>query len=106
MSDFLGPSDNPYSRMAVAKIGGMPGVTVETAAFRSALTELGGYLEREGGAGEGPVVAIVGDYGTGKTHLGMALQERAARYLGKPNQSVLIEATSRGLGAVLPAATR
>ena len=101
MSGFFGASDNPYSRMAVAKIGGTQEVTVETAAFRSALTELGSYLEREIGTGEGPVIAIVGDYGTGKTHLGMALQERAARYLGKQNQSVLIEATtSGGFGAV------
>lgn len=91
---------NPFSPAAVARVldlddhsGGaelvtIELVTIETQALRETLRYLDGYLRpgpREEAAGKdsasgdtgGAVLAIVGDYGTGKTHLVTQLLRRA-----------------------------
>ncbi|MDG4797560.1 AAA family ATPase [Micromonospora sp. WMMD1082] len=62
---------NPFSPTAVARVseGGAPSTTVTTAAIRDALAHVDHYLR----SGDGGTVAVVGDYGTGKTHLAAEL---------------------------------
>ncbi|NLU78206.1 AAA family ATPase [Micromonospora sp. HNM0581] len=62
---------NPFSPTAVARVteGRSPTITVTTAALRDAVAHLDHYLH----SGDGGTVAVVGDYGTGKTHLAAEL---------------------------------
>jgi len=67
--------DNPFSPLAVARATGFNEVTVETDAIRDSHAAVRGYLETSTTSAEGAsvhsgnVLAIVGDHGTGKTHL-------------------------------------
>lgn len=97
------PQPNPFSPMAVAKItrfdeSDWVDLTIETDAIRQATAYLSGYLDAappgpgQGRAGE--VIAVIGDYGTGKTHLATELVRRARRVLEDPAQVMYIDATA------------
>jgi hypothetical protein len=68
---------NPFSPTAVARVteGDTLATTVVTVAIRDALAHLDNYLR----TGNGGTVAVVGDYGTGKTHLAAELMAHARR---------------------------
>ncbi|MDG4785161.1 hypothetical protein O7626_04300 [Micromonospora sp. WMMD1102] len=76
---------NPFSALAIARTDEGSGdfVTVETPAVRVAVRLLDDYLapapeeSTRRQSREGNLVAIVGDHGTGKTHLAMHLVHRA-----------------------------
>ncbi|RKT56470.1 hypothetical protein [Saccharothrix australiensis] len=93
------PRKNPFSPMAVALIVEDHGddsdaadVTIATDASRQAVAHLDAYLEAEPGAGT--VLAILGDYGTGKTHLAVRLVRHARRALDDPSRALYLEATA------------
>ncbi|MBP2326284.1 Cdc6-like AAA superfamily ATPase [Kibdelosporangium banguiense] len=71
MSDL----DNPFSPLAVARAVSFDEVSIETDAIREAYAAVRGYLETRTPSPEGlpvrsgNVLAVCGDYGTGKTHL-------------------------------------
>lgn len=74
---------NPYSPTAVALVTELSEapVTVPTAAVREAFAELDAYLRAEAprqGRRQGGVITIVGEYGSGKTHLAAALWWRSS----------------------------
>jgi len=79
------PLQNPFNQAGVAKASQSPGElsTVETAATHTAQARLAAYIAaaRAPAAGElaelGNVLAITGDYGSGKTHLAMLLLNHA-----------------------------
>lgn len=85
MSDDQGnvllPEENPFPPTSVAPVleFGAATITIETPAIRSAITSLDAYLgtgdEDGGGSREhaGNVISVVGDYGSGKTHMAMYL---------------------------------
>ncbi|GGM47015.1 hypothetical protein GCM10011608_34750 [Micromonospora sonchi] len=81
---------NPFSPTAVARIseGDTPATTVVTVAIRDALAHLDNYLH----TGAGGAVAVVGDYGTGKTHLAAELLAQARRVTGTADQAVYLDA--------------
>jgi KaiC/GvpD/RAD55 family RecA-like ATPase len=96
---------NPFSPMAVAKITGFEDsdavdLTIETDAIRQATAYLSAYLGDTPSGGEqgrdGEVIAVLGDYGTGKTHLAIQLVRRAARVLDDPARAVYLDATTDG----------
>lgn len=96
---------NPFSPMAVAKITGFhesdaDDLTVETDAIRQATYHLSGYLHADpaapGQARDGEVIAILGDYGTGKTHLAIQLLRYAHQVLGDSARTMYLEATADG----------
>lgn len=69
-----GPIDdtNPFQQMAVADVLGIGTTTVSvpTPAINEAIEQLDGFLTTAPGAARpGNVVAVVGEYGTGKSHL-------------------------------------
>ncbi|MFE9690205.1 AAA family ATPase [Micromonospora sp. NPDC005806] len=66
---------NPFSPTAVARVSedGADPTTVVTAAIHDAVAYLEDYLR----TGDGGTVTVVGDYGTGKTHLAVELLARA-----------------------------
>ncbi|WFE33476.1 AAA family ATPase [Micromonospora sp. WMMD975] len=72
---------NPFSPTAVARVSedGVAGPTVVTAAIRDAVGHLENYLR----TGASATVAVLGDYGTGKTHLAVELLART-RAAGEP----------------------
>jgi Cdc6-like AAA superfamily ATPase len=78
---------NPFSPTAVANLMEFGGdtVTIETPVIRQAMTVTRNYLQahRPGAsagetAREGEVLAVVGDYGSGKTHLAMRMLDLVA----------------------------
>ncbi|MBB5959184.1 Cdc6-like AAA superfamily ATPase [Saccharothrix tamanrassetensis] len=93
------PRKNPFSPMAVALIiedfqddFDSADVTIATDAGRQAVAHLDTYLEAE--PGTGTVLAILGDYGTGKTHLAVRLVRHARRVLDDPTRALYLEATA------------
>jgi hypothetical protein len=91
--------------MAVAKITGFEDsdaveLTIETDAVRRATSYLTDYLAAApADAGQdrgGEVIAILGDYGTGKTHLAIELVRRASRELNDPGRAMYLDATADG----------
>ncbi|MFE9094336.1 hypothetical protein [Streptomyces sp. NPDC007264] len=77
--------DNPFPASAVARFSPVGGeaFSIETPAVTQALSYVDGYLassddeqRRGSGADKGNVIAIVGEYGTGKTHLTIELLRR------------------------------
>ncbi|MFI9817866.1 hypothetical protein [Saccharothrix variisporea] len=99
-SDDLPPArKNPFSPMAVARIPDdfqedldPADVTIATDATRQAVAHLDSYLE--GPADTGTVFAVLGDYGTGKTHLAVRLVQHARRVLDDPTRALYLEATA------------
>ncbi|PMR60459.1 hypothetical protein C1A38_14125 [Verrucosispora sp. ts21] len=81
---------NPFSPTAVARVteGGALATTVVTVAIRDALAHLDNYLT----TGNGGTVAVVGDYGTGKTHLAAELLAHARRGTTGTVQAVYLDA--------------
>jgi len=89
------PDVNPYSPTAVARVTEFDdgeSVTIETTAIRQALGAVRDFVaavpERAAESepavppaqhGEGTVLAVVGDYGTGKTHLAIRLMQQVHR---------------------------
>ncbi|MGI5498595.1 hypothetical protein [Lentzea sp. CA-135723] len=93
---------NPFSPMAVARLGGFgeeapADVTVQTDAVRQATSYLDTYLEapasRVDNRPPGSVLAIIGEYGTGKTHLARHLLRHVATTVDDPLRAMHIEAT-------------
>ncbi|MEU4806036.1 hypothetical protein [Actinosynnema sp. NPDC023587] len=90
---------NPFSPMAVALIIDHAeddfdevDVTIPTDAARQAAAHLDGYLRGEPGSGS--VLAVLGDYGTGKTHLAVRLVRYARKVLDDPSRALYLEATA------------
>lgn len=83
---------NPFPATAVAS--GAETVTVETPALREARHLLDGYLITPTKAGFGNVIAIVGDYGTGKTHLTAELLRHIDSTAGDTTHTIDIEAST------------
>ncbi|GIJ80430.1 AAA ATPase domain-containing protein [Micromonospora phaseoli] len=81
---------NPFSPTAVARVteGGAPATTVTTAAIRDALAHLDHYLR----SGDGGTVAVVGDYGTGKTHLAAELLAHVREATGGTVRAIYLDA--------------
>ncbi|MEU2614253.1 AAA family ATPase [Micromonospora sp. NPDC007271] len=92
--DALGPPAvgpvNPFSATAVARVSedGTDTTTVVTVAIRDALAHLDNYLR----TGDGGTVAVVGDYGTGKTHLAVELLAHARRAVGPAGKAIYLDA--------------
>ncbi len=75
-----GKAGNPFSAMAVAAVhDSSEAVTVTTPAFQEATAQLENYL-KDSAPDRGEVIAVVGDYGTGKTHLAVELRKRASAF--------------------------
>jgi len=72
---------NPFPATAVARAAEFDPdvVTIETSAILAAREHIDRYLSARSGADEGTVMAVVGDYGFGKTHLARDLLIRARR---------------------------
>ncbi|MEU4679277.1 hypothetical protein [Micromonospora sp. NPDC023737] len=81
---------NPFSPTAVARVteDGTDATTVVTVAIRDALTYLDDYLR----TGDGWTLAVVGDYGTGKTHLAVELLAHARQVAGPAVQAIYLDA--------------
>ncbi|MGC4749647.1 AAA family ATPase [Micromonospora sp. DT201] len=94
MDAFGGPPAagpvNPFSPTAVARVTehGTGASTVVTAAIRDATDQIDDYLR----TGDGAVVAVVGDYGMGKTHLAVELLAHARRVTGVAGQAIYLDA--------------
>ncbi|WIX91806.1 P-loop NTPase fold protein [Amycolatopsis sp. DG1A-15b] len=69
------PAGNPFPPVAVATFGHDPETTIQTQAARLAHATLDSYLAENGW--QGNTIAIVGDRGTGKTHLALSLLRSA-----------------------------
>ncbi|HEX6347282.1 hypothetical protein [Umezawaea sp.] len=86
--------------MAVARITDFdshdsPEVSIETDAIRQARSHVTSYLRAsDGGDQAGTVIAIVGDYGTGKTHLAVQLVRHARAELSDPANAMYLDATA------------
>lgn len=93
---------NPFSSPAVARAGEIDGddVTIPTSAIREAFGYLDAYLSTAAAGPEragrtraaGTVLAVVGDYGSGKTHLVRELLRRARLHPG--TYTVAVDASS------------
>ncbi|MGH3821270.1 MAG: AAA family ATPase [Pseudonocardiaceae bacterium] len=83
---------NPFPATAVAS--GAETVTVSTPAIHEARHLLDGYLTAPAKAGSGNVIAIVGDYGTGKTHLAAELLRHIDRTAGSTTHTISLEAST------------
>ncbi|WP_158851590.1 hypothetical protein [Saccharothrix deserti] len=103
-SDPPPPRKNPFSPMAVARITDFDAdpdavdVAITTDATRQALAHLTTYLDappaRGGRDRTGTVVAVLGDYGTGKTHLAVRLVRHARQVLADPTHALYLDATA------------
>ncbi|MFE2757904.1 hypothetical protein ACFXGA_38470 [Actinosynnema sp. NPDC059335] len=103
-SDLPPPRKNPFSPMAVARITDFDAdpdavdVAITTDATRQALAHLTSYLDappaRGGRDRSGTVVAVLGDYGTGKTHLAVRLVRHAREVLADPTHALYLDATA------------
>src|SRR4051794_31515193 len=86
---------NPFAQIAVAQVleseQGEP-VTVDTTATAEAISIVDDYLAGNGGT----VLAVLGDYGTGKTHLVMRLLRHVREVAGDRVRSLYLEAPSEG----------
>lgn len=88
---------NPYPSSAVAQIAdaGSTAVTIPTVAVRRAVNAMDAYLSAVRARPQlptGQVLAIVGDYGTGKTHLASYLIRHATTNLAGAVQSMHLNA--------------
>ncbi|MBW4718172.1 hypothetical protein [Saccharothrix obliqua] len=98
------PLRNPFSTMAVSRIVGFgedlgtTDVTVETDAIRRAVTYLTEYLDappaERGGPESATVMLILGEHGSGKSHLARHLVRLAGARLSDETSSLHIEATA------------
>ncbi|WP_406045064.1 hypothetical protein OG799_11670 [Micromonospora sp. NBC_00898] len=81
---------NPFSPTAVARVteDGTDATTVVTVAIRDAIAHLDNYLH----TGDGGTVAVVGDYGTGKTHLAVELLAHTRRVTGPAGRAIYLDA--------------
>ncbi|WP_431918762.1 AAA family ATPase [Micromonospora wenchangensis] len=81
---------NPFSPTAIARVteGETQATTVTTAAIRDALAHLDNYLR----SGDGGTVAVLGDYGTGKTHLASELLAHARAATGGTARTIYLDA--------------
>src|SRR5262249_50828237 len=95
---------NPFSPTAVARIDGDL-VTVDTAAIREARSYLEAYLnapdlpaasDLTASPTAGNVIAVVGDYGAGKTHLTVELLQHAAANRAKNVHVMYLDARPAG----------
>ncbi|MCE6994771.1 hypothetical protein LZG04_08115 [Saccharothrix sp. S26] len=103
-SDLPPTRKNPFSPMAVARITDFDAdpdavdVAITTDAARQALAHLTSYLDappaRGGRDRTGTVVAVLGDYGTGKTHLAVRLVRHARQALADPTHALYLDATA------------
>ncbi|TQM84089.1 hypothetical protein FHX81_6527 [Saccharothrix saharensis] len=103
-SDLPPSRKNPFSPMAVARITDFDAdpdavdVAITTDATRQALAHLTAYLDappaRAGRDRTGTVVAVLGDYGTGKTHLAVRLVRHARQVLADPTHALYLDATA------------
>jgi Cdc6-like AAA superfamily ATPase len=98
------PHVNPFSAMAVARISSSADdePSIETDPIRVAKVLLDDYLNaaRQDTEGQpGNVIAIVGDYGTGKTHLAMELIRHAQRAPGYV-RSMYLDATASNFASL------
>ncbi|MFD7655018.1 hypothetical protein ACFV4N_13655 [Actinosynnema sp. NPDC059797] len=102
-SELPPPRKNPFSPMAVARITEFDAtpdaidVAITTDATRQALAHLTAYLDQRparGGDRTGTVVAVLGDYGTGKTHLAVRLVRHARQVLADPTHALYLDATA------------
>jgi Cdc6-like AAA superfamily ATPase len=91
-------SVNPFSPTAVAKVMGVDSVvSVRTSAIVSALDAVDAYLAGSAPDPQGPegeVLAVVGDYGTGKTHLAMQLLRHLRDDSAEPVEHLYLDATA------------
>lgn len=87
---------NPFPATAVAS--GAETVTVSTPAIHEARHLLDGYLTAPAKVGSGNVLAIVGDYGTGKTHLAAELLRHIGRTAGSTTHTISLEASTGTVG--------
>ncbi|HWO68594.1 MAG TPA: hypothetical protein VNO31_52045 [Umezawaea sp.] len=91
---------NPFSPMAVARITDFDShdsseVSIETDAIRQARSHVTSYLRASDDRDHaGTVIAIVGDYGTGKTHLAVQLVRHARAELTDPANAMYLDATA------------
>jgi Cdc6-like AAA superfamily ATPase len=100
--DELPPLDNPYSPMAVAEVtefytSDSEYPTIATDAVRNALAHLSACLGAGSAGshdGKGTALAVIGDYGTGKSHLALRLVQEAGTLLGDHHQAMYFEATA------------
>ncbi|MEV0682124.1 ATP-binding protein [Actinosynnema sp. NPDC050436] len=105
--DEATPFRNPFSTMAVSRVAtfdrdlGTAEVTVQTDGIRRAVAALTGYLDapptRTGDPAPGTVLLIVGEHGTGKSHLARYLVRRAASRLEDRTRSLYLEATAENV---------
>ncbi|QFZ22158.1 hypothetical protein [Saccharothrix syringae] len=103
-SEHPPPRKNPFSPMAVARITDFDDtpeavdVAITTDATRQALAHLTAYLDDRPAEGSGDragtVVAVLGDYGTGKTHLAVRLVRHARQVLADPTHALYLDATA------------
>lgn len=101
-------SDNPFPGTAVASIFDVDidVPTIETPAIRDAAERLDAYLRRPAATGEHPpgpegsVIAIVGDYGTGKTHLAAHLLRQVERSAEANVRHMYIDAQAGSFSAL------
>jgi Cdc6-like AAA superfamily ATPase len=87
---------NPFPATAVAS--GAETVTVDTPAILEARHLLDGYLTTSARTGQGNVIAIVGDYGTGKTHLAAELLRHIGRTASSTTHTISLEASTGTVG--------
>ncbi|WP_424186564.1 hypothetical protein ACOBQX_01730 [Actinokineospora sp. G85] len=97
---------NPFADMAVANVSVIDGdpdsaeITVTTDAMRTAFSFLDDYLDAredaEGAARDpgGTVIALLGDYGLGKTHMSVRMVARARARLGNPRSAMYLDAAA------------
>jgi hypothetical protein len=104
-----GPTgENPFPSTPVAQISesGTDPVTIPTGAVREAFGCLDAYLAATPTPGTDPqtlpggVLAVVGDYGTGKTHLAMALRRRAQERAGSAVRTIYLDAPAGTFSAL------
>ncbi|GAA2610438.1 hypothetical protein SMC26_24560 [Actinomadura fulvescens] len=93
---------NPFPAAAVARLSELPDgpLTIATPAIRQALAYVDDYLaagrgdDAEGGkpGKPGNVIAVVGEYGTGKTHLALEILRHIRRVGGTSVQRLYLDA--------------
>ncbi|WP_405886994.1 hypothetical protein OG739_20205 [Streptomyces longwoodensis] len=89
--------DNPFPASAVARYSPVDGagLNIVTPAVAQALSYVDGYLDSPGtdqAHQSGNVIAIVGEYGTGKTHLSIELLRRIKRDTSEDVHSFYLDA--------------
>ncbi|MFG2000880.1 hypothetical protein ACGFNU_17215 [Spirillospora sp. NPDC048911] len=87
---------NPFPAAAIARLSELPSapLTIPTPAVRQALAYVDDYLasDRRDEAPAGNVIAVVGEYGTGKTHLALEILRHISRIGGASVQRLYLDA--------------